>query len=68
MSRSFLPVNEHPVERVLRIALGVGLLTLAFTGPKTPWGYLGIVPIATGLLGSCPLYTVLGFSTCPVKR
>jgi hypothetical protein len=68
MSRSFLPVNEHPVERVLRIALGVGLLALALTGPKTPWGFLGIVPIATGLLGSCPLYTVFGFSTCPVKR
>jgi hypothetical protein len=41
---------------------------MAFVGPKTPWGFLGIVPIATGLLGNCPLYSVLGFSTCPVKR
>lgn len=61
-------VNEHPVERVVRIAAGVGLLAMAFVGPKTPWGFLGIVPLATGLLGSCPLYSVFGFSTCPVKR
>jgi hypothetical protein len=68
MSNSFFSVNEHPVERVVRIAVGVGLLTMAFVGPKTPWGFLGIVPLATGLLGSCPLYSVFGFSTCPVKR
>jgi hypothetical protein len=60
-------MNEHPVERVVRVALGVGLLALAFVGPKTPWGFLGIVPILTGLSGRCPLYTVLGFSSCPVK-
>lgn len=68
MSRSFFAVNEHPVERVLRVALGVALLTMAFVGPKTPWGFLGVVPLATGLLGNCPLYSVFGFSTCPVKR
>jgi hypothetical protein len=68
MSSSFFAVNEHPVERVVRIALGVGLLAMAFVGPKTPWGFLGIVPLATGLLGNCPLYSVFGFSTCPVKR
>ncbi|MCE1204588.1 MAG: DUF2892 domain-containing protein [Holophagaceae bacterium] len=64
---SLLPTNEHPVERVLRAALGLGVLSLAFVGPKTPWGYLGIVPLATGLLGSCPLYTLFGWSTCPAK-
>jgi len=64
---TLLPTNEHPVERVLRTALGLGVLSLAFVGPKTPWGYLGIVPLATGLLGSCPLYTLFGWSTCPVK-
>ena len=68
MSSSFFAVNEHPVERVVRITVGVGLLAMAFVGPKTPWGFLGIVPLATGLLGNCPLYSVLGFSTCPVKR
>jgi hypothetical protein len=64
---NLLPTNEHPMERVLRTILGLGVLSLAFVGPKTPWGYLGIVPLATGLLGSCPLYTLFGWSTCPVK-
>jgi len=64
---NLLPTNEHPVERVLRTILGLGVLSLAFVGPKSPWGYLGIVPLATGLLGSCPLYTLFGWSTCPVK-
>ena len=62
-----LPTNEHPIERVLRVLVGLGVLALAFVGPKTPWGYLGLVPLATGLLGSCPLYTVFGLSTCAVK-
>jgi len=64
---NLLPTNEHPMERVLRTLLGLGVISLAFVGPKTPWGYLGIVPLATGLLGSCPLYTLFGWSTCPVK-
>lgn len=68
MASRILPTNEHPVERVVRVLLGVGLLSLVFVGPKTMWGLIGIVPILTGLLGSCPLYTVLGFSTCPMKR
>jgi hypothetical protein len=64
---NLLPTNEHPVERVLRVILGLGVLSLAFVGPKTSWGYLGVVPLATGLLGSCPLYTLFGWSTCPAK-
>jgi hypothetical protein len=58
-------MNEHPIERVLRVALGAAILTLAFAGPRSPWAYLGLVPIVTGLLGSCPAYTLLGVSTCP---
>lgn len=65
---NFLAKNEHPIERVVRVALGLGVLSLAFTGPVTPWGYLGLVPLATGLLGSCPLYTLFGISTCKVRR
>ena len=64
---SLFPTNEHPIERVLRVIVGLGVLSLAFVGPKTPWGYLGLVPLATGLLGTCPLYTLLGWSTCPMK-
>lgn len=65
---SLLPTNEHPVERGLRVVLGLGVLSLAFVGPKSPWGWLCLVPLLTGLVGSCPLYTLLGFSTCPVRK
>jgi len=65
---SLFPTNEHLAERVLRVLLGLGVLSLTFLGPKTPWGFLGLVPLATGLLGSCPLYTLLGFSTCPLRK
>ncbi len=64
MLARLLPRNEHMVDRAFRILLGLALLALAFTGPKTPWGLVGLVPLATGLLGSCPLYTLFGISTC----
>lgn len=64
---NLFPTNEHTAERVLRVLAGLGILSLAFVGPRTPWGYLGLIPLATGLLGSCPLYTLLGISTCPMK-
>ncbi len=67
MLSKILPNNEHPIERAIRVVLGLGLLAIVFVGPKTLWGLIGIVPLATGLLGSCPLYTLFGFSTCPVK-
>ena len=63
-----LPTNEHPIERVLRVVLGLGLLSLVFVGPQTLWGLVGLVLVLTGALGSCPLYTLFGFSTCPMPR
>ncbi|MCK6506762.1 DUF2892 domain-containing protein [Myxococcota bacterium] len=65
-----LPKNEHPIERVVRVLLGVGLLSLLAVGPVPGWGLaglIGIVPIFTGAVGSCPAYTLFGFSTCPTK-
>ncbi len=62
---ALFPRNEGTLDRTLRVALGLTLLALAFVGPKTPWGFVGVVPLFTGLIGSCPLYTVLGFRTCP---
>jgi hypothetical protein len=62
-----LPRNEHVLERALRVIIGLGLLSLVFIGPQTPWGFLGIVPLLTGLLGSCPAYTLCGVSTCRIK-
>lgn len=67
MSSKILPTNEHNIERVIRVVLGLGLLSLTVVGPQTLWGLVGLVPLATGAIGSCPLYTVFGFSTCPVK-
>jgi Protein of unknown function (DUF2892) len=65
---SFLKKNVGSIDRGLRVVLGIGLLSIAFTGPQTPWGYLGFIPLLTAAFSSCPLYTVLGLNTCPVKR
>ncbi|MEO6773360.1 MAG: DUF2892 domain-containing protein [Kofleriaceae bacterium] len=59
--------NESGIDRALRFVLGVVVLSLVFVGPKTAWGWLGLVPIATGLVGFCPLYRLLGLSTCRVS-
>jgi hypothetical protein len=64
MLAKIFPKNEHIIERVVRVILGLGLLSLVFFGPQTWWGLLGIVPLATGALGSCPAYTLFGWSTC----
>ncbi|MCB0355506.1 MAG: DUF2892 domain-containing protein [Bdellovibrionales bacterium] len=60
--------NEGNIDRILRVIAGLGILSLAFIGPQTPWGFIGIVPILTGALGWCPLYTLLGINTCPLKK
>lgn len=60
---SLLVRNVHPVERVIRIVLGLALLSLTFVGPHTMWGLVGLIPLLTGLVSSCPLYTIFGFST-----
>ncbi len=63
-----MKANEGAIDRIVRVIVGAGLLSLAFIGPETPWAYLGLVPLLTGLVGWCPLYAVLGFNTCPAKR
>lgn len=60
----FMKKNIGGVDRVVRIIAGLGILSLAFIGPQSPWAYLGIVPLATGLIGWCPPYALFGFSTC----
>lgn len=59
--------NEGVVDRVVRIALGVGLLSLTVIGPQTWWGLVGLLPLVTGIAGFCPAYRLVGFSTCPVR-
>ncbi|MDA8431775.1 MAG: DUF2892 domain-containing protein [Nitrospiraceae bacterium] len=56
--------NIGGIERAIRIIAGLGILSLAFVGPHSAWGYLGVVPLLTGLTGWCPPYALLGISTC----
>lgn len=60
--------NEGKLDRALRVVAGLALLGLVFVGPQTAWGWIGIVPLATGLIGWCPAYSLLGISTCPLDR
>ena len=60
--------NLTALEPYRPIFIGVALVALAAMGTIGPWGYIGFVPILTGLAGTCPLYSVLGFSTCPIRK
>lgn len=60
--------NIHPIERVIRVVVGLVLTTFAFVGPSNPWFLLGIIPVLTGLTGWCPPYQVLGINTCKMKK
>jgi hypothetical protein len=60
--------NVGGIDRILRIVVGLALIAMTLTGAIGAWGWLGLVPLATAALGSCPLYSVLGFSTCPLKK
>lgn len=62
-----MSTNVGSIDRVLRIVVGLVLLSLVFVGPQTPWGWIGIVPIVTALVGWCPAYTLLGIKTCPTR-
>jgi hypothetical protein len=56
--------NIGNAERVIRAVVGIALIAIVFVGPQTPWGWIGVVPLATALLGWCPPYAMLGISTC----
>tara|TARA_R110002020_G_scaffold16307_16_gene57676 strand:+ start:1193 stop:1399 length:207 start_codon:yes stop_codon:yes gene_type:complete len=63
--------NVGNIDRVVRVVAGLVLLALFFVYPDAPWRYftlIGIIPLFTGLFGTCPLYSIFGLSTCPVKR
>lgn len=60
--------NIHSVERGLRVVVGLVLVSLAFWGPANLWFLIGVIPLVTGLFGSCPLYTLLGINTCRMGK
>jgi len=60
--------NESVTDRAIRFVIGVVLLSLVFIGPKTAWGWIGLIPLATAAIGFCPLYRLLGIDTCRVHQ
>lgn len=62
-----MKTNEGKVDRIVRIVVGLLLISLVFTGPQTMWGLVGLVPLLTGIVGFCPLYKVFGIDTCSLQ-
>ena len=63
-----MSLNGGSWDRVLRVVVGLVLIALAATGTVGLWGWIGVVPVATGLFGFCPAYSLLGIKTCPMKK
>jgi len=59
--------NEGSIDRLLRIIVGIVLIALVFVGPQTPLGWIGVVPLLTGLVGYCPAYSLFGIRTCKTQ-
>ena len=63
-----MKTNEGTIDRALRVAVGILLLALTLTQTIGMWGWIGVVPLLTGAIGWCPLYTVFGINTCSMKN
>jgi len=59
-----MPCNEGKLDRLLRVVVGLVVISLVFVGPQTAWGWLGLVPLLTGVFGFCPAYKLIGVDTC----
>ena len=60
--------NESSFDRTARVVVGIAVLSLVFFGPRTLLGLIGVIPLATGIFGFCPVYRLFGINTCPVAR
>ncbi|MCP5419749.1 MAG: DUF2892 domain-containing protein [Gammaproteobacteria bacterium] len=60
--------NVGYLDKSLRIVVGLILLSLVFIGPQTPWGWIGLAPLLTGLVNWCPAYSLFGLNTCPLDK
>ena len=60
--------NVGGIDKILRIVAGLVLIVLAIMGIGAPWTWIGVVPLATGLMGWCPAYSIIGVNTCPLKK
>jgi len=59
--------NVGSIDKALRIIIGLALISIVFIGPQTPWGWVGLIPLVTALMGWCPLYKIIGANTCASK-
>jgi hypothetical protein len=64
MEDTAMSMNVGTTDRLLRIVVGLALLSLVFVGPQTLWGLIGIIPLATAVFGYCPAYALFGIRTC----
>jgi hypothetical protein len=65
MLKTLFRKNVGGLDRAVRVALGIALIAMVFFPPVTAWGWLGVIPLATALFGTCPLYSLIGVDTCP---
>jgi len=63
-----MQTNVGGIDRILRAVIGLALIALAWAGTIGVWGWIGVVPLLTAAVGFCPLYTMLGFSSCPMEK
>ena len=60
--------NEGNLDRILRVIVGAAVISLVFVGPQSAWGWVGLVPLITGLVGNCPVYSLFGISSCSSQQ
>lgn len=63
-----MQTNVGNIDRIVRAVIGLALIALAWAGTIGAWGWIGVVPLLTAALGFCPVYTMLGVNTCPMKK
>lgn len=63
-----MKTNVGGIDKILRIVVGIALIAMAALGVVGAWGWIGVVPLLTGLLGTCPAYSLLGVNTCPMRK
>ena len=63
-----MKANVGGIDRIVRIVVGLVLISLAATGTVGIWGWIGVVPLLTGLIRWCPIYPLLGMNSCPMKK
>jgi hypothetical protein len=63
-----MKANVGGIDRLLRIVVGIVLIALTLTGTIGVWGWIGVIPLATGLFRVCPAYSLIGVNTCPTQK